>query len=57
MQLVAEMKQRKLIKEMYIACLEKDFDRMRELYQIEYKKIFERKLSLKEFTGRWTVLK
>ena len=51
------MKQSKLVKKMYRACLEHDADRQRELTLIEYGKIFKRKHTGKYFTPKWTIIR
>ena len=52
-----KMKQSKLVKKMYQACLEHDKDRQRELTLIEYNKIFKHKHAGKYFTPKWTIIR
>jgi hypothetical protein len=52
-----KMKQSKLVKKMYQACLEHDVGRQRELTLIEYSKIFKRKHAGKYFTPKWTIIR
>jgi len=51
------MKQSKLVKKMYRACLEHDLERQRELTLIEYSKIFKRKHEGKYFNPKWTIIR
>jgi hypothetical protein len=51
------MKQSKLVKKMYRACLDHDAEKQQELTLIEYSKIFKRKYSGKYFTPKWTIIK
>jgi len=52
-----KMKQSKLVKKMYRACLEHDLERQRELTLIEYSKIFKRKHEGKYFNPKWTIIR
>ena len=49
------MKQSKVLKEMYQACLSQDKKFMRKLRKIEFAKILERKQKGKPFTVKWTL--
>jgi len=51
------MKQSKLLKKMYIACIEHDTEKQKELQQKEFVKIFKRKEAGKHFTAKWTILR
>lgn len=51
------MKQRRLVRELYQACLEHDAERQQELLKMEFKKIVKRRSQHRAFTGRWTVVR
>lgn len=51
------MKQKKLVKEVYKACLDHDKEKLEKLLLEEFKKIFERKKEGKDFNPRWTVIR
>jgi len=50
------MKQKKLVKELYQACLSGDSEKIAELREQEFKKILKRKSQGRGFTPRWTVV-
>ena len=52
------MKQKKLLKEMYRACLDHDVEKQRELNLIEYNKIFKHiHKGKKHFSPKWTIIR
>lgn len=51
------MKQKKLVKETFKACLTGDNERIYTLRMEEFKKIFKRKEKNKPFSARWTIVK
>jgi hypothetical protein len=51
------MKQRKLIQEVYKACLEHDAERLAELRKEEFRKIIKHKAAGKPFTAKWAVVR
>ena len=52
------MKQKKLIKEVYKACIERNIERLNELRVEEFRKIFKHKAEgdLRIHTPKWTVV-
>jgi hypothetical protein len=50
------MKQKKIIKEIYKACLDHDDERLAELRKEEFAKIIKHKAEGKAFTNKWTVV-
>jgi len=49
------MKQSKVLKKMYEACLSRDDEMLSKLRKIEFAKISERKQKGKPFTVKWTL--
>lgn len=50
------MKQKKLLKQLYQACVAHDADRLTELRKQEFFKILKRRAEGRPFTGRWHVV-
>lgn len=50
------MKQKKMVKEIYKACLDHDNERLAELRKEEFAKIIKHKAEGKAFTNKWTVV-
>jgi hypothetical protein len=50
------MKQKKLVRKIYKACLAHDGNKLAKLKLIEFHKIFKRRKNGKGFTPRWTVV-
>jgi len=50
------MKQRKLVQKVYKACFDHDAEKLRELQQVEFRKILKHKAEGKPFTHKWTVI-
>jgi hypothetical protein len=50
------MKQAKLVKLVYQACLDKDPEVIAKLRQLEFKKIFKHKAQHKPFDAKWTAI-
>lgn len=51
------MKQKKLLKELYDACLNKDKDKEQQLIRKEFDKIFKRVIKGKKFGPNWTIVR
>jgi len=51
------MKQRKLLKQLYQACLEHDTDKIQELKLLEFQKILKHKSEGKSFGSKWTLVR
>ena len=51
------MKQRKLVKKVYQACIDHDDERLAELRKHEFEKIIRRKEEGRKFTSRWSVVR
>jgi hypothetical protein len=49
------MKQGELVKQMYLACLNRDTESQRKLFQQEIGKIIRRRELGKRFNSKWTV--
>ena len=51
------MKQKNIVKELYLACIVGDFKKQQELIAEEFRKIFKRKETGKKLGTKWTVIK
>lgn len=51
------MRQRKLVQELYQACLNHDIEKMVQLRKQEFAKILKRKSQDKQFTPKWFVVR
>lgn len=51
------MKQKKLVKEVFNACLSGDNEKIMSLRVAEFKKILKHKEKNKPFSARWTIIK
>ena len=51
------MRQRKLVQELYQACLNHDIEKLAQLRKQEFAKILKRKSQGKQFTPKWTVVR
>ena len=51
------MKQKKLLKELYQACVRHDVEKQKELYLKELHKIFKHRAEGKSFGPKWTAVR
>lgn len=51
------MKQKKLVKKLYQACLSHDAEAISKLREAEFAKILKHRAEGKPFTGRWSVVR
>ena len=51
------MKQHKLVREVYTACLGHDAEKLAQLQKQEFRKIFEHRRKGKPFDPKWTVVR
>ena len=51
------MKQKKLVIEMYRACVNHDEEKQKKLYKEEFIKIFKRRALGKSFSSKWTIIR
>jgi hypothetical protein len=50
------VKQKKLVREMYQACVKNDVEKLSQLRKKEFKKILKHKTQCKKFQSHWTVV-
>jgi hypothetical protein len=50
------MKQSKIVRKIYEACLDHDTEKLHKLRMEEFRKIIKRKSSCKPFTHKWVVV-
>lgn len=50
------MKQKKIVKQMYQACLEHNHEKEQELIKKEFEKIFKHQEKGKKFGTKWTIV-
>mgnify|MGYP006301386039 FL=1 len=51
------MKQKNIVKELYLACIVGDFKKQQALIAKEFRKIFKRKETGKKLGTKWTIIK
>ena len=51
------MRQKKLVMKLYKACINKNKEKQKDIYEEEFIKIFKRRASGKPFTPKWTIIR